>query len=97
MALAEHLPPAATANECGITRGERALVAAQRAWSYLHTLEVAERLRGFLPRDAAPLPGAATEPLGKSLRPHRVIVHKLNDPFSQRMRAALGLKEPSGV
>lgn len=30
-------------------------------------------------------------------RPHRVIVHKVDDPFSRRTRAALGIPEPSSA
>jgi hypothetical protein len=87
----------------------RKLTAAQRAWSMLHTQEKAEQLRAYLPGDADPKVGKADRShravrapvtLSKSStlsRPQRVIVHKVDDPFSRRTRALLGIPEPSNA
>lgn len=58
-----------------------------KAWSFLHTREVSEKLRKIMG-------GGADPKVEKAAPRRRVIVHKLHDPFSRRMRAELGIPEP---
>jgi hypothetical protein len=66
------------------------------AWSFHHAREVSAKLVKLMGGgDAGPkAPGVG---IGKSARPRRVIVHKMDDPFSRRMRAELGIPEPSSA
>lgn len=66
------------------------LRALHTAWSFHHAREVSEKLRKIMG-------GGADPKVEKAARRRRVIVHKLDDPYSRRMREELGIPEPSGV
>lgn len=65
-----------------------ALTAHQKAWSFIKARHAAIVLAkiGGTPSDADPF--AFSGPVGKAVR-RKVVVHKVNDPFSQRVRIAL--------